>query len=145
MKLIGSRTGGYEYWVKLKSGFKIWLGQRPNSDTDILLSKKEPKPIGVFDIFYGDPVAPYVENNRLIRPNGFEYLIFPICNKLFKRNMIDDLMLNYREIAEVEDAQNKKVGEIFLQYNISPMAICHQMDARAKTMKEKVSKAKPSA
>ena len=72
MKIIGSQTGAYEYFVKFPSGKKIWLGKSINSDTDILLCNGEEKPNGNFDIFYGEPFAPFIENKKLHTfPNVF--------------------------------------------------------------------------
>jgi hypothetical protein len=138
MKLIGSRTGGYEYWVKLPSGLKIWFGQRDNSDTDILLSVGEKKPEGKFDIFYGDPIAPYVEDNRLIVPRDFDYLMFPLCIKLINKTLLNELMVSYQEVAEVENLQGEKVGEIYLEYSNIPNGTCQQMAIRSKKMKARV-------
>lgn len=137
MKLIGSRTGGYEYWVKLKCGLNLWFGQKANSDTDLLLDKKEDAPEGKFDIFYGTPFGPYVEDNCLITPKNFDYLMFPFCRKLI-RNNLDALMINYQEVAEVKDKERKKVGEIYLDYANIPASFCYTLAARAKIMKQRV-------
>lgn len=141
MKLIGSRTGEYEYWVKLPCGFRKWFGQKPNSDTDILISVNEEKPKGNFDIFYGEPSwGPYVENNRLVVPDNFDYLMFPLCNKLFLNDIAGKLIKNYQKTADVENIEGKKVGEIFLDYAKIPMAICYQIAARAELVKQRALK-----
>lgn len=137
MKLVGSRTGAYEYSIKLKCGLSFWLGQRVNSDTDLLLDRNEFKPEGRFDTFYGTPWGPYVEDNRLILTKDFDYLMFSFCVK-FRQKNLDLLMLNYQEVAEVENSERKKVGEIYLDYANIPAAICKVMAARAKTMKQQV-------
>ncbi len=125
MRLIGSRTGGYEYWVRLKSGLKTWFGQRKNSDTDILLpSKKEQKPEGRFDIFYGEPYGPYIEDNRLVMPKNYDYLMFSLCSKFALKNKQLELYKNHLSIAEVLDKHENKVGEIYLDYAKIPMMMC---------------------
>jgi hypothetical protein len=134
MKLIGSRTGAYEYWVKLKRGGKVWLGQKATSDIDLLLDKNEVRPKANFDVFYGAPTGPYVENNRLSKPKDFDYLMFSLCCKLM-RNNLDALMTNYLDVAEVTDLLDKKVGEIYLDYASIPASFCHTLAARAKVMK----------
>jgi hypothetical protein len=137
MKIVGSRTGAFEYWIKLKCGFDLWFGQRADSDTDLLFDKKEDKPEGKFDVFYGTPWGPYVENNRLTITKDFDYLMFSFCVKLRRKNL-DLLMLNYQEVAEVENVERKKVGEIYLDYENIPAAICKVTASRAKSMKQRV-------
>ena len=137
MKIVGSRTGAFEYWIKLKCGFDLWFGQRADSDTDLLLDKNEVRPEGKLDIFYGTPWGPYVEDNRLMTPKDFDYLMFSFCVKLRRKNL-DLLMLNYQEVAEAENFERKKVGEIYLDYENIPAVICKVMAARAKAMKQQV-------
>lgn len=124
MKIIGSQTGAYEYFVEFPNGKKIWLGKRTNSDTDILLRKDEKKPEGNFDIFYGEPFAPFIENGKLHTCPNFDYLMFSLCNKMFLKNLTPILIKNYKQTVSIYDALEKKVGEIFLEYEKIPKAIC---------------------
>jgi hypothetical protein len=146
MYIIGSRTGGYEYWVEMQCGFKIWLGQRPNSDKDILLEKGEQPPEGHFDIFYGtpknslNPNAPYIKDNRLICPKDHNYLIYPLCTKLYARNFRDVLIKNYLTVANIKDKNLEKVSEILLDYELIPNPTCNRFAYLGKRRLERLKK-----
>lgn len=123
MKLIGSRTGAYEFWIRFPCGFKVWLGQRPNSDVDIAIEADEPEPISInplysIDIFRGELFAPYIENGKLSKPDSYNYLLYPLSTKAFKNNWSHLLM--YPVTTDVLDAEKHKVAELFTDFTQFP-------------------------
>jgi hypothetical protein len=119
MKLIGSRTGAYEFWIRFPCRFKVWLGQRPNSDIDIAIDIDEPEPISTnplysVDVFRGKPLGPYIENGKLYNPDGYSYLLYPLSVKAFKNNWSH--LLIYPVTTDVLDAEENKVAELLTDF-----------------------------
>ena len=119
MKLIGSKTGAYEYWVVLPNSFKLWMGTRPTSDTDVSICGEETCEDKTLDVFYGLPWGPYVEDGQLHVPESFGYLLYSLINKARKQNATQ-LLIDYYEInATIEEGSGNPVGEICLIYEKS--------------------------
>lgn len=119
MKLIGSKTGAYEYWVVFPNNFKIWMGKRPTSDTDVLIYGEEKCEDKSVDVFYGSPWGPYVQNGQLHTPKTFDYLLYSLINKARKQNATQVLIDYYGKRAIVEEGSGNPIGEICLVYEKS--------------------------
>jgi len=119
VKLIGSKTGSYEYWIVFPNNFKIWMGVRPSSDTDVSIYGEETCEGKSLDIFYSLPWGPYVENGQLHKPESFDYLLYSLINKSRKQNATQILIDHYGKKAIVEEGSGNQVGEICLMYENS--------------------------
>lgn len=112
MKIIGSRSGGYEFFVKLFSGYEHWMGEKENSDFDISLEPEEEiKDIPPnADIWREPPLGPYYENGKLHMPSTFDYLAYPLSIKMMRRSMIIEMIFNEDKVALVLDKDKNTVG-----------------------------------
>ena len=136
MRLIGSKTGAYEYWVVFPNRFKLWMGVRPTSDTDVSVCRDEICNDRSLDVFYEPPLGPYVEEGQLHTPENFNYLLYSLINKARKKDANQILIDYYESNATIEEGSGNPVGEICLIYEKSNNAGGHFLAAMAKARRE---------
>jgi hypothetical protein len=123
MKIVGSRTGAYEFHIQMPDGQKFWMGQKKYSDLDILLEEDEPEPVInanviILDIFRGRPFGPYIEKGRLYLTNNYNYLLYPLSFMAITVDQIRNFLKPV--VCDLQDKNQKKVGELFTDFSLLP-------------------------
>ena len=112
MKVVGSRTGEQEYFVEYSDGTVLWLGAKPNSDLDVLLSAGEEPPPNC-DIQTELPQdLPFVENGRVHRVPGYQWLLLPAALAAMKRGIPHTYCSSYNRDLRVFNSCRAEVGRV---------------------------------
>lgn len=132
MYIVGTRCGGYEFFCRHKNFF-IWVGQRKESDFDVLLEDQEiaPPKSDVHKIeeppnrekgsLYKKNYCPYLHNGILVMPKSFEYLSHSVEKKLYRMKLVQMIYQLNGEKIFVDDINKNNVGSfIFKSYYRNP-------------------------
>jgi hypothetical protein len=113
MKIVGSRSGGHEYYLRFSTGDLLWMGQHERSDWDAMPGEPQPG--------FDQPPAfpqfqwPVLEDGVLTVPETFDFFNVSATFRLSKAQRKDLIVLNKSTVVEVLDRDKNTVGEFFYE------------------------------